>query len=107
MVPKVKDVKGTIEFSSFFESLSNPNPLKKEIRDSFSLLKSDCTIGDKINHNLWPQIYIKKYQITNLWHYPLNSGWRLLYHIVGEPDGFTVYILEALPHDEYEKRFHY
>lgn len=106
MVSVVKDVKGTIEFSSFFESLGN-TALKKEIRYSFSLLKSDCTIGDKIKHSLWPQIYIQKYQITNLWRYPLNSGWRLLYHVVGEPDGFTVYILEALPHDEYEKRFHY
>ena len=107
MAPKVKDVKGTIAFSSFFESLSDTDPLKKEIRSSFPLLKNDCTIGDKIKHNLWPQIYIQNYQITNLWRYPLNSGWRLLYHVVGEPDGLTVYILEALPHDEYEKRFHY
>lgn len=106
MIPKVKDVRGTIEFSSFFDSLDNP-VLKKEIRSSFSLLKSDCTLGDKIKHNLWPQIYIQKYQITNLWRYPLNSGWRLLYHVVGESDGLTVYILEVLPHDEYEKRFHY
>lgn len=107
MVSAVKDVKDTIEFSSFFESLGNTDSLKKEIRDSFSLLKSDCIIGNKIKHNLWPQTYIQKYQITNLWRYPLNSGWRLLYHVVGEPDGFTVHILEALPYDEYEKKFHY
>jgi len=44
MVPNVKDVKGTIEFSLFFESLDN-TVLKKEIRDCFLLLKSS---GDPI-----------------------------------------------------------
>jgi hypothetical protein len=104
---KAKEIRGSMDFSRFFELLNETDPLKKEIKTAFALLKNDCIIGDKIKHNLWPQIYTQKFQITNLWRYRLNSGWRLLYHIVGEPDGFIVYILEALPHDEYEKRFHY
>lgn len=104
---KTKEIRGSKDFGAFFEPLSDIDPLKKEIRDAFQLLKNDCSVGDKIKHNLWPQTYVQRYQITNLWRYRLNSGWRLLYHIVGEPDGFVVYILEALPHDEYEKRFHY
>ena len=91
----------------FLSDIGQAVPSHIEYRKNYIILKKDCTIGDKIKHNLWPQIYIRKYQITNLWRYPLKSGWRLLYHIVGELDGFTVYILEALPHAEYEKRFHY
>lgn len=107
MSKQVKEVRGTIDFSNFFDNLENNDPLKKEIRDAFALLKENCTVGDKIKHDLWPEKYVKEYRITNLWRYRLSSGWRLMYHIVGEPDGLIVYILEALSHSEYEKRFDY
>lgn len=106
MVKSTKEVRGTLGFCSFFESLVD-RTLKREISKTLDLLKIDCTIGDKIQHKLWPKNYIKKYGITNLWRYRLDSNWRLLYHIVGESDGLIVYVIEILPHSEYEQRFGY
>jgi hypothetical protein len=50
---------------------------------------------------------MKKYKIKNLWRLPLRSGWRLVYTIIGEKDGFVVCIIEAFSHKDYEKRFDY
>jgi hypothetical protein len=50
---------------------------------------------------------MKKYKIKNLWRLPLRSGWRLVYTIIGEKDGFVVCIIEAFSHKDYEKRFGY
>lgn len=107
MSKRVKDVIGTKEFRKFFNQILENESRKRELRDAFKTLRENCLIGDKITHNLWPQSYIKKYKIKNLWRFPLHSGWRLVYTIIGEKDGFVVCIIEALPHKEYEKRFGY
>jgi len=104
---KVKDVGGTDDFRSYFESLSEKNPLKKELRNVFLILKDDCLSGQKIQQNKWPSIYVKKYEITNLWRYALQSGWRMVYTIIGEPDGLIVSVLEVFSHKDYDERFEY
>lgn len=63
--------------------------------------------GNKIPHNRWPDAYIRKYRIKNLWRYPLRSGWRIVYTILGQKDSFVVCVLESFSHQEYEKRFGY
>lgn len=102
-----KEIRMTIEFSEFFEKLGRRTSIRKEILEIANSLKINCPIGDSIPHNLWPKIYVKKYQITNLFRCELSDGWRLLYHIVGEYDGLVAYFIEALPHKEYDKRFGY
>jgi len=107
MSSKVKDVGGTDDFRSYFQALSDTDPLKKELREAFTILKEDCLSGQKIQRGKWPVKYVKKYNITNLWRYALRSGWRLVYTIIGEPDGLIVSVLEIFPHKEYEERFGY
>jgi len=109
MIPNkvVKDVGGTNEFRTYFKSLSDTDPLKKELREAFMVLKEDCLSGQKIQRDKWPPVYVKKYQINNLWRYALQSGWRLIYTIIGEPDGLVVSVLEVFSHKDYEERFEY
>ncbi len=103
----VKDVGGTNEFRTYFKSLSDTDPLKKELQEAFMVLKEDCLSGQKIQHDKWPPVYVKKYKINNLWRYALQSGWRLIYTIIGEPDGLIVSVLEVFSHKDYEERFEY
>jgi len=107
MSSKVKDVGGTDDFRTYFESLSEQDPLKKELRNAFLILKENCMSGQKIEHDKWPTIYVKKYQINNLWRYALQSGWRFIYTIIGEPDGLIVSVLEVFSHKDYDERFEY
>jgi hypothetical protein len=104
---RAKDVIGTKEFRKLFNQISENEPQKRELHNAFKTLQEDCLCGNKITHDLWPQSYIKKYKIKNLWRLPLRSGWRLVYTIMGEKDGFVVCIIEAFSHKEYEKRFGY
>lgn len=106
-VKKVNDVIGSVGFRNFLDQIPQNDPMKKEFLDAFKTLKEDCLRGDKIPHNRWPQIYIRKYKVNNLWRYPLRSGWRLVYTIFGQKNGFIVCVLEAFSHQEYEKRFSY
>ena len=45
MSSKVKDVGGTDDFRTYFESLSEQDPLKKELRNAFLILKENCLSG--------------------------------------------------------------
>lgn len=102
-----KEIRMTLEFSQFFDKLDDGSKLRNEVLDLAGLLKLNCTAGNSIPHNRWPKIYIKEYKIKNLFRCELSDGWRLLYHIVGEPDGLVVYFIEGLPHKEYDLRFGY
>jgi len=104
---KASDVIGSTEFRKFFDSVSQDDPRRREFLEAFKILKEDCLRGNKIPHNRWPLAYVRKYKIKNLMRYPLESGWRITYTILGQKDGFVVCILEAFPHQEYEKRFGY
>ena len=104
---KADDVIGSIEFRKFFDQIPQNDRRKKEFRDEFKILKEDCLHGNKIPHDRWPTIYVRKYRIKNLWRYPLQSGWRLVYVVLSQKDGFVVCILEAYSHQEYKKRFGY
>jgi len=67
--------------------------------------KPDC--GIKIPKSLWPQEYIQRYDITNLWKYDLPNGWRLVYTIETDEVMIVSIILEWFDHTEYERRFGY
>ena len=104
---KENDVIGSIEFKKFFDRIPQNDPMKKEFLEVFKILKEDCLRGNKIPHDRWPALYINKYRIKNLWRYTLRSGWRIIYTVLSQKDGFIVCILEAFSHKDYEKRFGY
>ena len=100
------EVKGTPEFASYYNSLSDPM-LKKLIDNAKQILRNNPQAGDHIPRRLWPDEYRKKYKIDNLWLYGLSASDRLPYTLVSDGNQIYCAVLEVLPHNEYEKRFGY
>jgi Txe/YoeB family toxin of Txe-Axe toxin-antitoxin module len=91
-----------------FESISENEILKKQIKRAMENLKENTFAGIRIPKRLFPKEYVVKYNVTNLWKYDLPDGWRLMYTIVS-PNKVEILsvILEWLSHPDYEKRFNY
>lgn len=70
-------------------------------------LKSDHEAGRHVPRYLWPKEYVRKYGITNLWKYDLDSYWRLTYTITGDKVRLVLVYLEFMDHKEYDRRFGY
>ena len=70
-------------------------------------LKQNPTCGTKIPKHLWPNVYVQKYSITNLWKYDLPDGWRVIYTIETDEVRIVSIILEWFDHKRYEHRFKY
>ena len=87
--------------------INNITQLQNEINEAKKLLKDDCRVGNKIQKNLWPQKYIQKYDITNLWRYELQEGYRLIYTITSNGNNIYSMLLDLFNHKEYEKIFKY
>ena len=95
------------EFESLKEGKFESRKLYEFIQRAIYDLKQNPGCGIKIPKKLWPQIYIKNYQITNLWKYDLPNGWRLIYTIETNKVKIMSIILEWFDHKEYERRFGY
>ena len=103
---KVKFISNELEKS--FNSLSDSDPVKKGIIRAIKDLRENAFSGIQIPKRLFPQEYIKKYHIKNLWKYDLPNGWRLIYTIAPENEVDLISaILEWFDHKEYERRFNY
>ncbi len=71
-------------------------------------LKSNLTVGAKIQKPLWPDYYTTRFGVNNLWKLDLSREARLVYTVLNERGHWVVVVLEAfLTHKEYEKRFGY
>ncbi|MBS3094698.1 type II toxin-antitoxin system YoeB family toxin [Candidatus Pacearchaeota archaeon] len=91
-----------------FEELSENDKIKKQIKRAVGDLQINAFSGIQIPKKLIPEVYIKKYQVNNLWKYDLPDGWRLVYSIMPENKiEILSVILEWFDHKEYEQRFHY
>lgn len=80
---KANDVIGSIEFGQFLDKISHNDPSKKEFLEAFKILKEDCLRGNKISHDRWPAIYVRKYRIKNLGdiHYSQAGGLYIQYWV--------------------------
>ncbi len=74
---------------------------------AFDDLKKDPFSGIKISKKLWPDDYVKKYEIDNLWKYDLPNGWRLIYTVRANQVTILTVVLEWFSHKDYERRFGY
>ena len=95
------------EFESLKEGEYEERKLYKFIDRAIDDIKKNPTCGTKIPKKLWPKIYIKNYNITNLWKYNLPDVWRLIYTIESDEIRIMNIILEWFNHKQYEKRFGY
>jgi len=103
---KVKFISEKLEKN--FTQLDENDPIKKAIKRAINDLKQNAFFGIQIPKKLFPQDYIKKYNINNLWKYDLPKAWRLIYTINPENEVQLVSaILDWFPHKEYERRFRY
>lgn len=91
-----------------FESLSEEDWLKKALRKAIEDLKENVFAGENIPKKLIPKEYKNKYQVDNLWWYPLPNAWRLIYSVI-TPSNVEILavILEYFDHKNYAKRFKY
>lgn len=91
-----------------FNSLDEEDWLKKSIKKAIVKLKENAFCGERIKKELIPKIYIQKYNIDNLWWFPLPNAWRLLYSIIA-PNNVQILsvIIEYMDHKNYERRFKY
>ena len=102
------EVRGSPEFSKLYRGLK-PGSREKHLLDTaLDTLKSNMTAGIKIQKPLWPNYYVKKYGVNNLWKLDLSREARLIYTVLNETGRWIVVALEAFrTHKEYEKRFGY
>jgi len=63
--------------------------------------------GEKVPKDRWPQDYVQKWGLTNLFKCDLRQGYRATYTLQFEGGGTAVILLELLSHDQYEQRFGY
>ncbi len=91
-----------------FNSLSDNDPIKKSIIKAIDDLKNNAFCGEAIKKELIPKEYIQKYNINNLFWYPLSNGWRLVYSLMNEGTiEILAVIIEYFDHKNYERRFAY
>ena len=96
--------------SSFFKLKSGVFEEKRlavEIQLAIDDLEKNPLVGIRVQRQLWPREYLRKYSINNLRKYDLQNGWRLLYTLKGNQVEIISIILEWLSHKEYEKKFGY
>ncbi|MFH0711791.1 MAG: hypothetical protein V1889_01665 [archaeon] len=106
---KPSDVKFiSMELKNNFDSMDDDDPVKKAIVRAMKNLSDNAFSGVQIPKRLFPEDYIQKYGITNLWKYDLPNAWRLLYAITIEGDVRLIsVILDWFSHKDYERKFNY
>ena len=94
-----------------FEELRNGNADERKMYDwlvrAFKDIEANAFCGVQIPTRLIPKVYLKKYNIKNLWKYNLPNAWRLLYSIENNRILVVSIILEWMNHKDYERRFNY
>jgi len=91
-----------------FNSMLDSDPIKKSIKRAIRELQINAFAGIQVPKRLFPNEYIQKYDIKNLWKYDLPKGWRLLYTITVKNEVQLISaILEWFNHKAYQRRFRY
>jgi len=108
MIKQSKVVFISDELEKDFNELKNDDPIKKGMIRAIKDLQQNAFSGIQIPKRLFPEEYIKKYGIKNLWKYDLPNGWRLLYTVTPENEVELISaILEWFNHKDYERKFNY
>jgi hypothetical protein len=102
------EIRGTQEFKQFFTSLRKTSETFRRINSCLDILREDIAAGEKIEQTKFPEIYVRKYGITNLYRLTVDRGSRLVYTVIAEGPKKVVCVLEYFStHKNYDKRFGY
>jgi len=106
--PACKVVFADDKLEKSFNSLSDSDWLKKPIQKLIDKLKVNAFCGENIPKRLIPKDYINKYEIDNLWWYPLPNAWRIVYSIMTSTNSKIIaVIVDYYTHKNYERKFKY
>jgi len=83
------------------------NYILKLIEKGISTLVNDRESGNKIQKNIWPNYYSKKFEISNLWRLRLDKSWKMIYTIIGDDVRIVTIVLDVLNHKKHNKMFGY
>jgi len=81
--------------------------LIKSIKQKIDFIKSNPFYGDPIAKNLIPEEYKIKYRAVSLFRAELSRFWRMLYTLKGDEIEIVAFVLDILPHPDYDKKFGY
>jgi len=81
--------------------------LLKITEKGITKLAQNVTYGKKVPKKLWPDVYVQKYGINNLWKLNLDGFWRMTYTVTGGKAELIGIVLEVMNHHDYSKRFGY
>jgi Txe/YoeB family toxin of Txe-Axe toxin-antitoxin module len=95
------------EFESLDKGKFEDKQLYSFINGAIDNLKKNPECGTRIQKELWPKEYVRKYSITNLWKYDMPHAWRLIYTIENDEIKIVNIILEWFDHKGYEQKFKY
>ena len=91
------------ELAKYLRKLRPEHKIAKWINDMREVLKENMYAGELIRKSQIPKQYIDRYGVNNLYRYSHPEGFRSCYTILnGCP-----YILDIMPHSEYDKVFGY
>ena len=94
-------------FEKLKTSKTEDQILYKWINRTIDDLKKNGFCGFQIPKKQIPEIYLKKYEIDNLWKYDLPKAWWLIYSVSNGEIYIVSIVLEWMSHKDYEKRFNY
>ncbi len=101
-------VRGSKEFQARFGALDKDLDEYRAVDQTLSVLKNNILAGVQVPKKQWPRVYVKEYEINNLYKVDIRGGRRLTYTIVAEDQGCSVSMLDYFrSHKEYEVFFGY
>lgn len=85
------------------------NSILKSLIKKKDILKIDRHYGDPISKDKFPKKYVELFNIKNLFRVELPNYWRMLYTLTnnGEDIEIICFVLDIVPHDDYNKLFKY
>lgn len=85
---------------------SNEIQLLRSIKQKIDFIKANPFYGDPIAKNLIPEEY-KIAGAINLFRAELSQFWRMIYTVKGNEVEIVAFVLDILPHPDYDKKFGY
>ncbi len=96
---------------SKLESEMNSNKQSKilyvSIARSLKRIEVNPHAGIQISKKLIPKIYVRKYEVTNLWKINVSQFWRIIYWVDGKQVKVVSLVVDIVDHKQYDKIFGY
>lgn len=78
------ELKATREFQMFYKSLKENSVTYKQITSCLDALRQNIAAGEKIERAKFPELYLRRYGITNLYSVAVDKSSRLLYTVIAQ-----------------------